>query len=721
MIKRDLLKLRPLKATPKMMRMAADDIPKKETYSCNGYTYTRETVQHDLFLRCAVQAGILKVSLFIPNIMRLGSIKPAFDVFIDRAAKKFLTFDYDKSRWLTGKLDRIDWETFYYSSADRWISKADAKKVQEYLGSKEGSYWAILDYQRGIRAEELKRRHKRQTDPWDADLAQIPALPKDWDRWVAKVGIPEHYIFYRYTRKGADSGYCTYCEKEVPIKAPRHNKKGRCPCCRHTISFKSIGKAGRVWTKERTVYLMQRCADGFTIRCFKTARCYPPGEIESPIQYCHEIRRGIYDCDGHALKAYYWGTYKQVEDRWIKTSVCSPTCWGFYGRVYGKTLPDLSRRGLSRTGVLDYIRQDGNVDPEKYLAVLERVPQLEQIAKVGLSRMVNECLEAHYSFKEKLASQNATSLTGMLGINAQELKRLRVNNGGTRFLAWLRFEKGSNRLIPDWVISWFCSQKVTAEDLKFIRDRMSIVQICHYMKRQLEDTHYQNASHMLTTWADYLSMAVRFHLDVNNEIVFRAKNLRQRHDELVARSNQDKDLSVQIGEVMQAHPQVEAILPSLVSKYGYAGDKYLVVVPTSVEEIIQEGRYLNHCIASSKRYWERIERGESYLMFLRKTSSPQTPYYTMEVEPGGTVRQLRTFYDNQNDDVIEARGFLREWQAVVAKRITEEDRQAAAVSQVLRNQEFKQMRQDNVIIYTGNLAGQRLVDVLTADLMEAAA
>lgn len=140
------------------------------------------------------------------------------------------------------------------------------------------------------------------------------------------------------------------------------------------------------------------------------------------------------------------------------------------------------------------------------------------------------------------------------------------------------------------------------------------------------------------------------------------------------------------------------------------------------EEIIEaEDMDKYHCIASSKRYWERIERGESYLMFLRKTSSPQTPYYTMEVEPGGTVRQLRTFYDNQNDDVIEARGFLREWQAVVAKRITEEDRQAAAVSQVLRNQEFKQMRQDNVIIYTGNLAGQRLVDVLTADLMEAAA
>lgn len=224
---------------------------------------------------------------------------------------------------------------------------------------------------------------------------------------------------------------------------------------------------------------------------------------------------------------------------------------------------------------------------------------------------------------------------------------------------------------------------------------------------------------MLTTWADYLSMAARFHLDVNNEIVFRTRKLRQRHDELVARSNQDKELSVQIGEAILKHPQVESILQSLVSKYSYMGEEYLVTVPTGVEDIIQEGHYLNHCIAGSERYWDRIERGESYLLFLRKTSAPQTPYYTMEVEPCGTVRQLRTFYDNQNDDVKEARDFLREWQAVVAKRITEEDRQAAVVSQILRNQEFEQMRQNNIIIHTGNLSGQRMVDVLTADLMEA--
>lgn len=183
-------------------------------------------------------------------------------------------------------------------------------------------------------------------------------------------------------------------------------------------------------------------------------------------------------------------------------------------------------------------------------------------------------------------------------------------------------------------------------------------------------------------------MAARFHLDVTNEIVYRARKLRQRHDELVARSNQDKDLSVRIGEIMLAYPRVEGILQSLTPKFSCAGEEYVVVVPACIEDVIQEGRYLRHCISSSERYWDRIEQGETYLLFLRKADTPDTPYYTMEVEPDGAVRQLRTFDDDQYVDINAARDFLLEWQTVVAKRLSEEDRQAAAESRVLREKEF---------------------------------
>ena len=49
------------------------------------------------------------------------------------------------------------------------------------------------------------------------------------------------------------------------------------------------------------------------------------------------------------------------------------------------------------------------------------------------------------------------------------------------------------------------------------------------------------------------------------------------------------------------------------------------------------------------------------------------------------------------------------------------DRKLAQKSKVLRLAEFAQMDKDNVLINTGLLQGQRLVDVLMADLMEVAA
>ncbi len=68
---------------------------------------------------------------------------------------------------------------------------------------------------------------------------------------------------------------------------------------------------------------------------------------------------------------------------------------------------------------------------------------------------------------------------------------------------------------------------------------------------------------------------------------------------------------------------------------------------------------------SSDRYWDRIERRESFVMFLRKTTDPFHAYYTLEVEPDGTVRQKRTEYDRQKKDIEQATEFLQKWQRVI--------------------------------------------------------
>lgn len=704
-----------------MMQLAVENNPRREVYSYGwgGQQYTREIYQYGLYMRCQTLQGILKVAFFLPDRMRLGGNLPAYELFICRDTGQFLTYDRNRGKWLTAKLDMLDWPSYVHASEKKWINPEGFSAIKKYLRIEHGGYTGLLEYQLQVREDELKRRHKRETDSWDLDLAQTPELPKDWDRWVRKVGIQENYVFYQYARKGTDSGYCSYCEKEVPIRNPRHNKQGHCPCCRHEITFKSIGKAGRVNTKSAFMYLIQRCEDGFMIREFSGSGHYRKGEYEKPEYSYRENRRAIYNRNGRGLHAYYWGDYKHSEFRWIRGSLCSAS--GYYdygGRVYGRTIPDLGKYELRRTGLVESIRDMQVIDPEKYLAVLQEVPQLEQLSKAGLSDLVKECMADRYSFQECFRKHGTGSLAKVLGTDAQGLKRLRANKGGQKFLKWIQYEKATGKLLPDKVIGWFCSQSVKADDLKFILDRMSIVQVYNYMRRQMQESR-MSSREILTTWEDYLSMALRFGMDTNDAIVFRARKLRQRHDELVARCHQKKDLVLRAGEVLKEYPHIEKIYQSIRDIYTFADKDYTVVVPSRIEDIILEGEHLHHCLGNVERYWERIESRESYVLFLRLTSEQGKSYYSLEIEPDGTVRQKRNMYDRQKADIEEATKFLQKWQKEISKRLTDEERELAKTSRVLRNQEFAQLREDQVIIHTGHLRGHLLVDVLMADLMEA--
>ena len=78
----------------------------------------------------------------------------------------------------------------------------------------------------------------------------------------------------------------------------------------------------------------------------------------------------------------------------------------------------------------------------------------------------------------------------------------------------------------------------------------------------------------------------------------------------------------------------------------------------------------------------------------------------------------RTMYDRQEADIEDAKKFLKKWQKEISKRLTDEERELAKTSRVLREREFAQLRENQVVINTGHLRGHLLVDVLLADLME---
>lgn len=713
MKRKELKKLPVLRATTAMLKQA-----EKETMIPIGYFRKELRYEHEHYARCKQFDRILKVAIYLTKNLVAGGRKPVYELFLDYDAQNFLTYSFAEKKWRTAMLHNLPQQGF--GIYDVQISSRDSAVISQYLHSKWGAIVAIREFQEGIREKQLLARHKKETDPWDAAMALVPPLPKDWARWVSKVGVERNYMFYRYQRGGAKTGYCSYCDREVPIRKPKHNAFTRCPRCRKSVQFKSFGKMGWLRTGRNIMYLMQPYPGGFVIREFWAERSYSKKTYRNVEAFCHEFRRAIFDAGTNPTQAFYWGVYKQRASRWIKGCNCSIGYMGNEsGRVYGKTIPYLAKTCLQWTGLPELIHANMKTDPEKYLVVLKRMPNLEQLTKAGLFRLAVECTQDYY----KLSSIFQTTpvqrgLAPKLGLNRLELARLRKNQGGRAFLEWLQFEKQTGKPISDFAIQWMCKEHIDPQQLQFIADRMRYGQIQHYLNRQMQELNL-SSERVIELWRDYLSMAFRFGYDTNDPIVYRVRKLQQRHDELAAR-REEMQLTLRAEDILQTYPHIEQNLQAIREKFSFADEQFQLQVPNSLEDILKESQTLFICIANSDTYWERIERKESYLLFVRKASAPDTSYYTVEAEPNGTVRQVRTVYNRQNDDIGEVRAFLKIWQKQLAKRLTQKDKQLAADSHELRVKELVQLRNDQITVHTGDLAGRLLVDVLTEDLMEAA-
>ena len=105
MRKKELLKLPALRATKQMVSLAmADKLMTRKRYY-GAYSYEYQGYERGRYIRSRVFDGILKVSIFLPEHLRMGTKEPAFEVFVDAEKAQFLTYDRVGNRWLTAKLD----------------------------------------------------------------------------------------------------------------------------------------------------------------------------------------------------------------------------------------------------------------------------------------------------------------------------------------------------------------------------------------------------------------------------------------------------------------------------------------------------------------------------------------------------------------------------------------------------------------------------------------
>ena len=104
----------------------------------------------------------------------------------------------------------------------------------------------------------------------------------------------------------------------------------------------------------------------------------------------------------------------------------------------------------------------------------------------------------------------------------------------------------------------------------------------------------------------------------------------------------------------------------LKARYSYKADGLFIRPAKTIMEIIEEGRFLHHCVGSSDTYIKRHANGETAILFLRDALEPNVPYITVEVK-GKSILQWHGRNDTKPDkDRIGA--FLKKWLDDVTER-----------------------------------------------------
>lgn len=527
-------------------------------------------------------------------------------------------------------------------------------------------------------------------------MDSIPEIPNEVIGEIIQRYFPREYLI---KHAGREEYYCTACTCDhVGQKDWKDKKDVVCPGG-HTVR---VIKRKQNWTEKLPVLFVNAFGNDndivvrdaivkieYTSYAPKTAKLF-------------EIIRSVHKKKGKSKIYYYQGDINGThsDHRWddknnwrwkIGKEVLIP--YGLDNTPYDNPCV----RAFARKGVA--IEKWGKVLTGKY-------PQLEYLT--DCPKLLEEILK-EYDPDESIARDKRT-IWEALKLDKQQYLRLKQMNGGKNVLEWLQQEKLLNKSIPQETLEYFDKYRVTVDDYRFAMIHgMSPAQIHHYIEKEYNllgaAKNYWSIYNFAQIWKDYLDMAAQLGHDPKNPIILRCKNLKKRHDECVEELNR-----IKAERDAAEKARFKGVCDKIYDKYVFDDGKHEFVfrMPQRYEDIEKEGRALHHCINSSDRYIERMMARESYLGFVRKRSEPDKPYYTIEFEPDGSIRQKRSEYNKQpNLSAISA--FLKIWQKAIKKRLTAEDLALAEGSREEMRKNLEQLRS------TGREKDQEFANLLESD------
>ena len=468
----------------------------------------------------------------------------------------------------------------------------------------------------------------------------IEPIPHDFPKYIED--NIKHHLFY--SRKDGMC-YCSKCKEVVPYQPLSHKAPAICPKCGTQAIAKSVGYS----RKEKEINwftLVQHFEDGLVVRHFRTLVDWQ--DYKNPILETEEEWRNV--VTPSKFDAYmWWWRYGEAVKAWIPEKKRGMGCYAYEGEMYhpytSKCYTDLDEvikgtwfqhsclKGLMK----DFGKIKANGDIECYgiewtLNSYRCAPYLEQVYKVGFHALITSLKTLYYTGTYAVF-QSGTNICQILGVSHAQFKMLlKRGDPSVDELAVLQ----NNRNLTDYD-EWLFSAKLLS-----VRDSTTLIADMQRRKPLKKFIRYFNACNINPDeYRDHLRWLTELGYPNDDYYLF-PRDFRSAHARLAlevvdsTKAKADYEKAMQTIVMKKLAEEKRAIKAFSLHYKGL-----FLKIADSAGSLIAEGKYLHHCVGG---YVNRVVSGETTILFVRKESQPDIPFYTMEFK-NGSVTQLYGKYD----------------------------------------------------------------------------
>ena len=554
----------------------------------------------------------------------------------------------------------------------------------------------IFRFQNHVMEQRLREKHRKETDPIDALMATVREVPADFFGWINEEAMSfSHYLFYKTRNKHEVEAVCSHCKNEMVIDRRQHrvynNEKGICPSCGKKVIYKARGKCGLIRDERWASYVEPR-ANGFLWRSFFVIRRYEKDKYPNYEEKYFEETRRFYEFKNGKLESddYEYTVYKQSgKIRWCHSEgkiISNKTT------LYYKNLPEVWKDTPLKYSALEILSKNNPGVAIMYEEGMKEFlihPFVEWFIKMGLNNLVQYVLE---SYRHNTINYDGKTIYEILKLNKINTRILQELDGDWGILRLLQVSQELGFTFkPEELQKYYETFECNTILLKPENRKTTLHKIVKYIEKESDnytigdkgdirkysfnrynnrkDIRIERKQNLANDWLEYLDWCQELGYNLDNMFIYMPKNFKKVHDRtykeyqelLDKKAAQEKKRRERAAKkkMEQARAAMEEIFAQnedVKDAFQIKGKGLILRVPQSAEEIKAEGEALHHCVGT---YVERVARGETMILFIRKASEPDKPYYTMEWR-NNQVMQCRGSHNKEMPS--DVKGFVEVFQ-----------------------------------------------------------